>query len=257
MSIMHSAGMTERANVAAVASLVAEPTRAAMLDALMAGGFLRAGELARRAGIAPSTASEHLCRLLEGRLIICEARGRERRYGLASHSVAEALEALARIAPPVYAHSLRASDRASALRHARTCYDHLAGRVGVALTEALVARKLLIAGEGAYTLTARGEHRLGLLGLDLERARAQRRSFARACIDWSERRAHLAGALGAALAEAVLDDGWLLRRPDGRALVVTPHGEAALCELGVRLPRDGREGRARTRPHRGSARTDG
>jgi DNA-binding transcriptional ArsR family regulator len=245
--------MTDRANVAAVASLVAEPTRAAILDALMGGGFLRAGELARRAGVAPSTASGHLSRLLDGRLIICEAHGRERRYGLASHSVAEALEALARIAPPVYAHSLRASDRASALRHARTCYDHLAGRVGVAVTEALLAQKLLIAGERFYTLTARGEHRLGSLGVDIEGARAQRRSFARACIDWSERRAHLAGALGAAVAEAAFDDKWVLRRPDGRALVVTPHGEAALCELGVRLPRDCRDSRVRG----GSAPRDG
>jgi DNA-binding transcriptional ArsR family regulator len=249
--------MTSRANVAAVASLVAEPTRAAILDALMAGGLLRAGELARRAGVAPSTASEHLSRLLDGRLVICEAHGRERRYGLASHSVAEALEALARIAPPQQAHSLRSSDRASALRHARTCYDHLAGAVGVALTEGLLAQKLLVAGEGSFTLTARGEHRLRLLGVDVEGARAQRRSFARACLDWSERRAHLAGALGAAVADTLLSDEWVLRRPGGRALVVTAHGEASLRELGVRLRRDGRDGRARARSHRGPAPTDG
>ena len=236
--MLHSEGMSGEANVAAVAALVAEPARAAILDALMGGTYLPAGALARRAGIAPSTASEHLARLLEGRLITCETHGRERRYRLATRAVAEALEALARIAPPEQIHSLRASDRTAALRRARTCYDHLAGAVGVALTEALVAGKLLLAGDGAYTLTARGESRLGLVGVDVEGARAGRRPFTRACLDWSERRPHLAGALGAALADAFFAQSWLLRRPGDRALTLTPTGEAGLRELGVRLPRD-------------------
>jgi len=226
--------------VPAVASLLAEPTRAAILDALMAGGSLPAGELARRAGVAPSTASEHLSRLLEGHLVSCEAHGRERRYRLASHWVAEALEALARVAPPEQAHSLRASDSHAALRHARTCYDHLAGRVGVALTEALLARRLLLALDGSYAVTGRGERYLASLGVDIDRARAARRSFARACLDWSERRPHLAGSLGAALADALLAEKWLQRRADGRALIVTASGEAGLRALGVQLPPDRR-----------------
>ncbi len=232
--------MSGKANVAAVAALVAEPSRARVLDALMGGTSLPAGELARRAGIAPSTASEHLARLLEGGLVRCEPQGRERRYRLASQGVAEALEALARIAPAEPVNSLRAAGRSAALRQARTCYDHLAGQLGVGLTEALVARKLLLVGDGAFILSARGESRLAGLGVDVEGARAARRPFARACLDWSERRPHLAGALGAAVADALFTHKWLLRRPGDRALALPPRGEAALEQLGVRLPRDDR-----------------
>jgi len=232
-SILHSANVTGKANVAAVAALVAEPARATILDSLMDGGCLRAGDLARCAGIAPSTASEHLRRLLEGRLVVCEQEGRERRYRLASPAVAEALEALARVAPRERVGSLRAANRTAALRHARTCYDHLAGALGVALTDALVARKALVAGDGTYALTARGERMLTAIGVDVEQARAERRAFARPCLDWSERRPHLAGALGAALAETLLARSWVLRRPHDRALVVTQLGEAGLRKLGV------------------------
>lgn len=233
MFVRDSGAVTGKASTAAVAALIAEPARATMLDALMAGGELRASELGRRADVAPSTASEHLSRLLEGGLVVCEAHGRERRFRLASRTVADALEALALIAPPEEIRSLRASDRATALRRARTCYDHLAGELGVGLTEALVAQRLLVPADGAYSLSQRGELRLAELGIDLEAARTQRRVFARACLDWSERRPHLAGALGAALADAVIAHGWMARRPNDRALTVTTAGEAALRELGV------------------------
>jgi DNA-binding transcriptional ArsR family regulator len=223
------------ADIAAVAALLAEPARATMLDALMDGGAQRAGELARRAGVAPSTASGHLARLLAGRLVVCEAEGRERRYRLASAAVAEALEALARVAPPVEVRSLRGADRSEAIRSARTCYDHLAGRLGVGLTEALVERGSLLAGDAAYELTPAGEETLAELGVDVLAARAHRRSFARACLDWSERRPHLAGALGAALAEALLARGWLERRPSDRGLLVTRPGRDGLLRLGVEL----------------------
>src|SRR5207248_526697 len=130
-------------DIAAVAALLGEPARAAMLDALMDGGIRPAGELARRAGIAPSTASGHLMRLLDGGRVSCETHGRQRRYRLASPALPEALDRLARLAPPTGAASLREAARGAALREARTCYDHLAGRLGVAVTEALVARKAL------------------------------------------------------------------------------------------------------------------
>ena len=232
-SLLHSCVVAGNANLAAVAALIAEPARAAILDALLGGEAVRAGELARRAGIAPSTASEHLARLLDGRLVTCEAAGRERRYALASPEVADALEALARIAPPEQIRSLRAADTSSALRYARTCYDHLAGRLGVGLTDALLARNLLLAADGSYTLTLLGETTLAQLGVDIDRARAARRSFARTCLDWSEQRPHLAGALGSALTDTLLARRWLLRRPHDRALSVTPKGQAALHELGV------------------------
>jgi len=221
-------------DLAAVAALIGDPTRAAMLDALVAGEPLRASVLATRAGVAPSTASEHLARLLDGGLVSCEPCGRERRYRLASAEAAEALEALSRLARPVPVRSLRAADRASALREARTCYDHLAGRVGVAVTDALVARRALILGDGSYELTKTGERLLERIGADVASARARKRAFARVCVDWSERRPHLAGALGSAVADALFANGWLARRPNDRGVTVTPAGAAGLSsELGV------------------------
>ena len=214
-----------------VAALLGDPSRAAMLDALMDGDARPAGELARRAGVAPSTASEHLMRLVEGRLLVVEPRGRERRYRLASADVAEVLEALSRLGSEAPVNSLRAAGRTEALRAARTCSDHLAGRFGVAVTEALLARDVLDIRDGSFALTDDGEVFLVNLGVDVAGARAHKRVFARACLDWSERRPHLAGALGAALADAALDQGWVRRRPNDRALRVTPKGAAELREL--------------------------
>jgi len=222
-------------DVAAVAALVAEPARAAIVDALMDGHGHRAGELAARAGVAASTASGHLARLLDGGLVTCTQEGRERRYRLASPAVADAIEALARLAGPLEVHSLRTADRASALRTARTCYDHLAGRLGVGLTDALTERAALVPVDGSFQLTAVGERTLAGIGVDVADARAARRAFARACIDWTERRPHLAGALGAALADALTARHWVERRPRDRALRVTDAGARGLAELGVRL----------------------
>jgi DNA-binding transcriptional ArsR family regulator len=222
--------------LAAVAALLGEPTRAAMLDALMDGGAHPAGELARRAGVSPSTASGHLARLLAGGLVTCEANGRERRYRLASPETAEALEVLALLAPAPEIRSLRAANRSEALRTARTCYDHLAGRLGVAVTDALVERGALLRRDVSFELTPVGKTVLGRLGVDIAAARARRRSFARSCLDWSERRPHLAGALGAEVAEALTSRGWFQRRPHDRALTITCAGAAGLQrELGVDL----------------------
>ncbi len=223
------------ADVATIAALIAEPARAAMLDVLMDGRSRPAGLLADRAGIAPSTASGHLARLLAGGLVACESQGRERRYRLASPAVADAMESLAQLAPVAEVRSLRAADSAAAIRTARTCYDHLAGRLGVGLTEAFVERRLLVLGDASYELTAAGDDALTLLGVDVATARTHRRTFARACIDWSERRPHLAGALGAEVADAVLAQGWVRRRPHDRGLSVTAAGETELRALGVEL----------------------
>lgn len=222
-------------DIATVASLFSSPARAAMLDALMDGGEQPASELARRAEVAPSTASDHLSRLLAGGLVTCAAAGRERRYRLASAAVAEAVETLQRLAPPVRVRSLRAANRGEALRAARTCYDHLAGRLGVGLTDALIEQGVLTPRDTGYELTAAGEAKLGRLGVDVAAARRRRRAFALACLDWSERRPHLAGALGAALADSVFRAGWVRRRPSDRGLTVTQDGRASLAELGLDL----------------------
>jgi DNA-binding transcriptional ArsR family regulator len=222
-------------DIAAAAALMAEPARTAMLQALLDGGTLPSGELARRAQVAASTASEHLKRLLAGGFVIREVAGREHRYRLASPAVAEALESLARVAVPGQVLSLRGATRAEAIRTARTCYDHIAGRLGVGLTEALIARGALVEHASSYDLTDSGERLLASLGVDVAAARERRRSFARACIDWSERRPHLAGALGAALADALLARAWVLRRPADRGLQITAIGRTELARLGVEL----------------------
>ena len=218
------------ADVARVAGLLADPARVRMLDELLAGRALAAGELARHAGVTPPTASAHLRRLLDGGLLSVEAQGRHRYYRLAGPAVAEAMEALSLIAPPRPVRSLRQSQRAEALRFARTCYDHLAGVVGVALADALLRAGALRTAAGRdYDVTPEGEAALGGLGVDVAELRRQRRAFARRCLDWTERAPHLSGALGAALLERLLDLGWLARGRVPRGLVLTDAGRDGLA----------------------------
>lgn len=207
-------------DLAAVAGLVGDPARAAMLQALAAGVALPAGELARCAEISPATASAHLRRLIEGGLVKVRAQGRHRYHELAGPQVAIALEALACIAPTAPVRSLRQHSAALELNEARTCYDHLAGRRGVELRDRLMAvgavRQL---DERDYSLTSRGRALLHALGIDPERLEASRRMLARSCLDWTQRRPHLAGALPAALTVRFLELGWLTRG-QGRGLRV-------------------------------------
>src|SRR5215831_12565358 len=215
-------------DIAAVGSLVAEPSRASILVALMDRRSKTAKELALEAGVTPQTVSSHLGKLLAGRLLVVQARGRHRYFRLASDDVGRAVEALMAVAP---ARPVRDPGRASALeamRAARTCYDHLAGRLGVAVTEAMVRARWIRPRKGDYRVSPRGEASLGALGIDLGHARRQRRTFARACLDWSERRPHLAGALGAAFASRCFELGWLRRSPDGRQVMLTERGRREL-----------------------------
>src|SRR5579875_863469 len=234
------------ADVAAVASLIGEPARAAVLMALTDGRALAASTLADEAGVAPSTVSGHLSRLVDGGLVRVEASGRHRYFRLADPKVADALEVLAGLAPSRPVRSLRGATRAEALRAARTCYDHLAGRLGVAVTDALVAGRLVpvepdpdgeqdpVLGAGRaqrYRLTPAGRDRLTGLGVAL-RVTGQR-PLVRYCVDWSEQRPHLAGHLGAALLDLFLERDWL-RRGKRRIVTLTDAGRAALADqLGV------------------------
>ncbi|HWI73817.1 MAG TPA: hypothetical protein VNT55_17790, partial [Baekduia sp.] len=162
-----------------------------------------------------------------GGLVVSERHGRSRQVRLAGVHVARALEALAAIAPPRPATTLRQWHHGEALRVARSCYDHLAGQAGVALADGLVAREVLTLGDGAFAITPRGADRLNAFGLDIDAILGARRATARACIDWSERRPHVGGALGAALLDELLRRRWLARTT-GRVLHVTPSGEAGL-----------------------------
>ncbi|RFS84163.1 transcriptional regulator [Actinomadura spongiicola] len=218
------------ADFAPVAALLADRGRAAMLTALLDGRPLAAGELARVAGVSAPTASAHLARLLDGGLVTVVKQGRHRYYRLRGSEVAQVIEALSRLGAPVEPRSLRQSRDARRLREARTCYDHLAGRAGVALFAALVDGGLIEAdGDDGLDVTAKGEERLAALGLDVAASRRARRTFAGACLDWTERRPHLSGALGAALTARMIDLGWFERGTTRRALVVTRVGSEGLA----------------------------
>jgi DNA-binding transcriptional ArsR family regulator len=222
-------------DLAAVGALLGNPSRAAMLDALMTGRALTAGELARVAAVSPATASEHLARLREGGLVEVVSQGRHRYHRLASDRVGAALEALSHIAPGKPVRTLRQSARAQSLAEARTCYDHIAGRSGVALHDGLLGRGWLVPTPGGYGITEPGIEGLHGWGVDVRTARAARRRFAAPCLDWTERREHLAGALAAALVAALVDgpDPWFVRRSDDhRGLRVTARGRDRLGELG-------------------------
>jgi hypothetical protein len=160
-----------------------------------------------------------------------EPAGRQRRYRLSRPEVARAIEALALIAPRRRVSSLRAASAAERLREGRTCYDHLAGRLGVGITDALLARRALRFRDGEFEVTGSGERLLGQIGLDVGAARERRRAFALACQDWTERRSHLAGALGAELCDRLFELGWVERRGSGRAAALTETGSAGLKEL--------------------------
>jgi DNA-binding transcriptional ArsR family regulator len=220
------------ADIAAVAMAIGHPARGAMLTALFGGRALPASELARSARVSRSTASAHLAQLVETGLVRVERQGRHRYHRLAGADVAEALETLAALAPPRPVRSLRESDRARAERAARTCYDHVAGALGVALTDRLCdAGALDLASLGLLDAAP-----LRALGVDVDRACAGRRPPTRSCLDWSERRPHLAGALGAALLDTLLASAWVARRPGGRALLVTPAGRDGLRDaLGLEV----------------------
>jgi DNA-binding transcriptional ArsR family regulator len=220
-------------DLAAVGALLAEPARAKVLLALADGRSLPASVLASEAGVAASTASHHLARLTEAGFVRAVARGRHRYFTLAGPRVAELLEAVARVAPPQPVTSLRQGTRAHALRYARRCYDHLAGRLGVAVADALQARGVIVANDGAgFIVTEEGVSLLGDLGVA-----ARAGDVARCCLDWTEQRHHVAGALGRDLMSRVLELGWVSCDARTRALHLTDAGRVELpLRLGVRLP---------------------
>ncbi len=222
--------------MSSIAAAIGEPARARMLYMLMDGHARTSTELAVVAGVSPSTASVHLGRLKDERLVKVLVQGKHRCYSLDGASVAAALEALSVVAGSPRPRFVPATP--SRLRSARTCYDHLAGTVGVALHDRLTALSWLApAGSGRdYVVTPGGAKALAALGVDVENARRSRRRFAYACLDWSERRPHLGGALGAALLNVALQRRWVRQDLDSRAVAVTPLGARELQQrFGLRL----------------------
>jgi DNA-binding transcriptional ArsR family regulator len=230
-------GMTSRYALADLAALMGEPTRAAMLLALMGGEALPASELARVAKLSAAATSLHLAKLVRGNLLAVRREGRHRYYRLAHPDVARALEGLGLLAGARAPLPALSPERA-AMRAARTCYDHLAGVLAVALVDELEhARVLVPLDDYAFEVTVEGRRWFASkLDIDVSTLADGRRAFARRCLDWTERRPHIAGALGAAVLTHCLERRWLLRVRGSRALRVTTRGEAALHGLGLRLP---------------------
>jgi DNA-binding transcriptional ArsR family regulator len=215
--------------VASTAALMADPSRAAMLAALLNGRPLAAGELARAADVSAQSASMHLAQLLDGGLVQVTRQGRHRYYRIASSEVAHAIEALGGISTPPRVRPIGGND---AIRYARTCYDHLAGELAVALAGALERKRLLVPrGDREYDLTPTGEAFFSAWRMDVTALRGARRAFARRCFDWTERRDHLAGALGAAIYGKFLERRWIRRDRNSRVVYVTPEGKRQLADV--------------------------
>ncbi|MDX3809620.1 ArsR/SmtB family transcription factor [Bosea thiooxidans] len=219
--------------LAEIAHLMGDPARANMLHALMDGRALTAKELAWLAGVAPQTASGHLAKLMQGGLLAVAAQGRHRYYRLAGPEVATALEGLMVLANMEGSGRRLPSRVGAELSFARTCYDHFAGRLGIGIHDALMAGGHLTASEGGYALTSSGKAIFAVLGVDPDQGGRSRRAALRPCLDWSERRPHLAGHLAAALACRCFEMGWTRRRKDSRAVSLTEEGRSA---LGAALP---------------------
>ncbi|MEP9369031.1 helix-turn-helix transcriptional regulator [Xanthobacter sp. VNH20] len=226
--------------IAEVASLIGDAARANMLSALMGGQALAAGELARHAGVTAQTTSGHLAKLLDAQLIAVEKQGRHRYYRLASPEVAQAIHALMTVAASGPKRHRPVGPRDAAVRLARTCYDHMAGRLAVALAASMSDLGYVRFSDGAGRVTPEGQRFFCDFGLDMGAQSRSRRPLCRTCLDWSERRPHLAGRLGAALLDKTLDLGWVARMPESRALRITRAGEMGFAAT-FRLASDWRD----------------
>jgi DNA-binding transcriptional ArsR family regulator len=226
----HISTMSRPIQIAEVAALVGDPARANMLCALLGGRALTATELSYAAGVSPQTTSGHLGKLFTARLVVLMKQGRHRYYRLAGPQVAHMLESIMNVAIDGPARFQPKSKLDDEMRHARTCYDHFAGVLGVAIADAMMAREFVVLGDEAGEVTPSGMEFLSSLGVDLSGARAKRRVFCRPCLDWTERRSHIGGAVGAAFAARCFDLKWIERIRDTRALAITAVGRRGFKE---------------------------
>jgi DNA-binding transcriptional ArsR family regulator len=219
--------MKDGPNISGIAALLGDPARGNMLAALMNGQALTASELAHEAGVAASTASGHLSKLESAGLVVTRRQGRHRYFHLSGHDVAHVLEALDGLAARVGHTRALPGPKDEALRQARVCYDHLAGTRGVHLLESLRARKFIQGSDEELDVTEAGERTLARFGIDFEALKVTRRPLCRACLDWSERRSHLSGALGAAILQKLYAKGWARREKASRVVTFSRHGAQA------------------------------
>lgn len=222
-------------NITVIASLIADTSRSIFLSALLDGQALPAGELAYMAGVTPQTASNHLAKLVTGGLLQVEQQGRHRYYRLASQDIADLIEKMASIAPPAQIRSLKQSNQLQQLSYARTCYNHLAGKLGTSICEALLKRGYLVEPKEVqskdYLITEKGSQWFSSFGIQLQSKPGSRRAIARKCLDWSERRHHLSGLLGEQLVHRLLELNWIRQKTGSRSVEVTEAGKSGLYEV--------------------------
>ncbi|MGG3571618.1 winged helix-turn-helix domain-containing protein [Bacillus gobiensis] len=227
--------MSVEPSVSDVAVLIADKSRAAILESLMNGKSYTASELANQAKITIQTASSHLAKLVEGKLLAVEKHGRYRYYRLASVEVAEMIEMLSSFAPTPKVQSLKESRTKDSIYYARTCYDHLAGTLGVNWTQYLLDNSFIIEKERDYVTTQTGIAFFENLGINIDLLQKKKRAFTRKCLDWSERRYHLAGALGAAATDYFIENKWVERNSVNRALLLTDRGKENFQKLNMNI----------------------
>lgn len=223
--------MKEGFTIATLGALIGDPARANILCALMAGRAMTAGELAREAGVGAPTASSHLAKLVDARLLVVEIAGRHRYYRLAGHEVAEAIESIASLAARIGGQDRRHGPKDPAMRKARCCYDHLAGEMGTELYDALAAQDCFTATVDGIALAPAGRAVIAALGIDVAALEAKPRPLCRVCLDWTGRRHHLAGSLGAAMLAHFTARGWARRDATSRAVHFTPPGLLAFRRI--------------------------
>lgn len=207
-----------------IASLIGDPTRATILWVLLDGKAFTATELAIAADTSPQNISMHLSKLVQAELLSVESQGRHKYYKFSNKDIAYAIEALANLIPPA---KVTKTVKENPVTHCRTCYDHLAGKVGVLITDSLLQQKII---DPDFEVSKKGEKWFAAFGIDMDELRLQRRSFLRPCLDWSERRHHIAGSLAAALLDRMLEDDWMRKTKNSRALVITAKGQKKMNE---------------------------
>ncbi|AFQ12298.1 TPA: winged helix-turn-helix domain-containing protein [Bacillus pacificus] len=218
-------------NIARMASLLSDASRSAILVHLMDGRPHPATELANAAKIKPQTATFHLNKLLEAQIISVEKHGRHRYYKLANHELADSLETIFFITQPEPIQSFKQAKEMNEIEFARTCYDHLAGKLGVEIANALLRKEVLVKNETDFQVTKIGEKFFYGLDIDLEKLQTKRRAFSKCCLDWTERKHHIAGALGNILLERMLEMNWIIKVKHSRAIHITPLGRQKLKEV--------------------------
>ncbi|TDW47230.1 ArsR family transcriptional regulator [Flavobacterium sp. 270] len=210
-----------------IASLIGDPTRAAIMWTLLDGKAFTATELSIAVNTSPQNISMHLAKLLEAGLLCVEKQGRNKYYRFSTKEVAYVIESMASLAPPALSQK-KNTDKHSPIKHCRTCYDHLAGKIGVAVAESLLEQNIILDADHKFEVSREGEKWFSDFGINLEEIKKQRRLFLKPCLDWSERKNHIAGSVGASLLDKMIADDWLRKTKDSRAIQITGKGEKEL-----------------------------